>query len=292
MKKLTTFLLTVFLFFIAGFILARTQTQISHFFQNNPAETCFKPTPYPLQNRRFVIAISGRNNGATVDKTLRSVLFQNYETYRVIYIDDASTDGSFLQARDVIYESGHASKVLLVQNEHPEGTISNLLRAAENCLDDEILVVVGGEDLLAHEWVLQKLNQYYANPDLWMTYSKYLELPTFIPGENLSDKDAQNPRNISLPPLHLKTFYAALFKNVQEDDLIYQGAFMPDSADLAYMIPLLEMAKGHIQYLDEVLYLVAKHPKKDEKLHEALEVAMRDKTSYAPLNQLFEIKEQ
>lgn len=67
---------------------------------------------------------------------------------------------------------------------------------------------------------------------------------------------------------------------------------MPDSAELSYMVPLLEMAAGHVQCLDEVLYLVTKHPKKDEELHHTLEIALRDKDSYNRLDHLFEIKDQ
>ena len=282
MKKLALFLFSIFLFFIIGFTVAR----IPFPDHKNTSHAQFSPTPYPLKNHPFAIAIIGRNNGAFVSKTLRSVLTQNYDNFRVIYIDDASTDGSFLEASDAIYGSPESShRVLLVQNEKPLGATLNLLRAAENCTDDEILVVVNGEDSLAHEWVLQTLNRYYANADLWMTCGKYLEFPTFAPGPTLP---SENIRNVSLPPLHLKTFYAALFKKIPETDLTYQGEFMPDSADLAYMIPLLEMAQGHVQYLDDVLYLVTQHPEKNEELHRLLEISMREKPAYAPLTHLFE----
>lgn len=292
MRRTALFLFSLFFFFIAGFAIARIHPQLAVLWQKNTKPPVqFRPTPYPLKNHPFVIAIVGRNNGAFVGKTIRSVLSQNYDSFRVIYIDDASTDGSFYEARDAIYDSEQSSKVLLVQNEKPLGAILNLLRIAESCSDEEIVVVVNGEDLLAHEWVLQRLNQYYANPDLWMTYGKYLEFPTFAPGSCPPNYEGKTVRNTSLPPLHLKTFYAALFKKIQESDLIYHGEFMPNSADFSYMIPLLEMAEGHVQYLDEVLYLVTQHPEKDEQLHHLLETSLREKNPY-PQVQLFEEKKE
>ncbi len=292
MRKTALFLVSLFFFFMIGFATSRIHPRLALLLtQKKHLPAQFNPTPYPLKNHSFTIAIIGRNNGAFVGKTLRSVLSQNYDNFQVVYIDDASTDGSFHEARDVIYDSEQSSKVLLVQNEKPLGNILNLLRIAENCSDEDILVVVNGEDLLAHEWVLQRLNQYYANPDLWMTYGKYLEFPTFSPGSCPSHFNEKTIRNTSLPPLHLKTFYAALFKKIQESDLIYHGEFMPDSADFSYMIPLLEMAQGHVQYLDEILYLVAQHPAKDENLHRLIEISLREKSPYPPI-QLFEEKRE
>jgi glycosyltransferase involved in cell wall biosynthesis len=292
MKKAVSFLLSLFLFFIIGFTIAKTYPPLASFLKKNEKQHAqFTPTAYPLKNHPFAIAIIGRNNGAFARKTIHSVLSQNYDNFRVIYVDDASTDGSFHEAREAIYDSEQSSKVLLVQNEKPLGAIFNLLRVAQSCSDEEILVLVNGEDLLAHEWVLQKLNQYYANPDLWMTYGKYLEFPTFAPGSCLPGYDEKTMRKTPFPSFHLKTFYASLFKKIQESDLIYHGEFMPDSADFSYIIPLLEMAQGHVQYLNEVLYLVTQHPKKDEKLHELLEISMREKTPYQPIHFLEEKRE-
>lgn len=289
MKKIALFFFSLFFFFVIGFTIAQIHPKIGSFlFKQDLPFRSFKPTPYPLKNQPFAIVVIGYNNGANVDKTLRSILSQNYENFRVIYIDDASNDGSFHQARDEIYESGGAHRVFLVQNEKPLGFTANLVRAVEICNEDEIVVVVSGEDLLSHEWVLQKLNQYYANPNLWMTFGKALEHPTFTLKSSLSEIEFEDPRKNSLPPLHLKTFYASLFKKIQENDLMIHGEFLPEFGESAYMIPLLEMAKGHVQYLDEVLYLVTKHPDVDVDLQTQLNTSLHEKSAYRPISQLFE----
>ena len=52
---------------------------------------------------------------------------------------------------------------------------------------------------------------------------------------------------------HLPTFYAALFKRIKESDLIFQGAFLPEGAELAMMLPMLEMSQDHFQFIPEIL---------------------------------------
>ena len=211
-RGIAKILLSVLLFFLGGFAIARFDFQ-----KKETPPLHFKPTPYPIQNQYFVITVVGSNNGASVEKTLRSILSQNYENFRVIYVDDASTDGSFERVQGIIHDSPQEYRVSLLQNETELGVLVNLSKISEMCSEEEIMVVVGGEDLLAHEWVLQRLNQYYADQDLWMTSGNYMEFPTFTKGED--------------PSRGLKTFYASLFKN-------------------------MERAEGHTQYIPEILYLV------------------------------------
>ena len=42
----------------------------------------------------MVIVIASYNNERWVEENLKSVFMQDYSNYRVIYIDDASTDGT------------------------------------------------------------------------------------------------------------------------------------------------------------------------------------------------------
>ena len=296
MKKLAFFLFSLLVFFAGGFALSRFYPQVESLLAKAPAQEekildCgFSPAPYPIQNRPFAIAIIGRNNGAAVEKTLQSAFSQKYEEMRIIYIDDASSDGSFEHARDLIYDSGLLCQVTLVKNEEPLGHAANLFRAVQSCRDDEIVVVLNGEDRLAHEWVLQRLNQYYADPDLWLTYGQYRDYPSFQLGQSRPFSEAQwkekGIRGIPFASFHLKTFYAALFKTIREEDLLYQGQFMPAAADLAYMIPLLEMAKDHFQFLPEILYLSTGAPKEERELQARCEQHIRSQTAYAPLSSL------
>jgi glycosyltransferase involved in cell wall biosynthesis len=233
----------------------------------NRTPLAFSPTAYPLKNRSFVIAIIARNQGATIDKTIQSVLSQNYEPFRVVYIDDGSTDGSDLHAQDVIYSHGESHRTIYLHNAQPLGMVLNLARVAENCFDDEIIVTLEGDDLLAHEWVLQRLNQYYAHPDLWATCANALQFPTFSPVET------------SLYPL--KTFYAALFKRLNNQETLTRKEY-----DFTYIEPMFELAKGHVQHLPEILCLLRTLPSLQER-KDAYTAWKEQTTPLQPIERLF-----
>ncbi len=287
MKKFLIFSLFLGLVFIGSYLAPRW---IEMPWPKLPAEKIsapvarFQPTPFPLINHPFTIVIVGVNNGAFVSKTLASVFRQNYDNYKVIYIDDASSDGSADLAHDLVYQSDHLLQVTFVQNEERLGMLANLFRAVQSCADGEIVVVLHGEDWLAHEWVLQRLNAYYANPDLWLTYGQYCDFPTYHTGICHPYSDAKF-RTQPFLASHLKTFYAGLFKKIREGDFIYAGKFLPACADLAAMIPMLEMAKDHFSFVPEVLYINNQQTacREDRELQAQCERFVRGLDSYSPL---------
>lgn len=296
MRQLKRLIFLLFFFFVAGYyfpsILPKVMEKIEKKTISGEKESSsgFSPAPFPVEDRPFVCLIIGRNNGANIEKTLDSVFSQKYDQFRVIYIDDASNDGSYEMARDLIYETGKTHLVTLVKNEEMLGHVANVYRGAQACQDGEIIVLLNGEDRLAHEWVLSRLNQYYADPDLWLTFGQYMEYPAFKKGicrPILSNEWSE--KGIRKSPFvfsHLKTFYASLFKKIEEQDLIYQGKHISLNAEFAYMIPMLEMAKNHYQFIPEVLYLAVQNRKEDREAIGKIEAAIRDHVAYSPLSAL------
>lgn len=215
----------------------------------------FRPARFPLSNSSFVIFICGSNNGAFVEKMFRSIFSQCYENVRIIYIDDASTDGSFDLAYDCISHSSFASKTIFIHNEQKMGWLANLLRAIQNSTPQEIIICLRDRDLLAHEWVLQSLNQYYSDPDLWMTYGQYVEFPSYCKGNarNYLQSEVRQFRQAPFLANHLPTFRTGLLKKIRENDLRFQGSFFPQEGELAVILPMLEMARDHFQFIPEIL---------------------------------------
>ena len=170
--------------------------------KNSSADQKFSPTFFPFAHRSFVIIVTGHNNGATLEKTLHSIFSQIYDDFRVIYIDDASTDGSFEFAQELINKSGQEPRVHLIRNEQRLGEFASFKEAGQLCSDDAILVMVKEGEYLAHEWVLNRLNQYYVDPDLWKATSQFCEFPSYQLSKNLS----------------LETAVAKLFKEEREEE--------------------------------------------------------------------------
>ena len=65
----------------------------------------------------------------------------------------------------------------------------------------------------------------------------------------------------------LRTYYAWLFKKIKKEDLLYNEKFFQTSGDVAEMLPMLEKARNHIQFVKEILYIYnTENPLNDFKL--------------------------
>lgn len=271
MKKLSLLLFFALTLFFGSFTLTRLGLQKTADQIDIAHRKTFVPANYPVKNLPFTVVIIGYNNGGSVEKTLSSVLSQVYDNFRLIYIDDASDDGSFDLARSFLYDSEKLSEITIVQNTERLGPLANLERAVDTCEGNEIVVLLSDEECLAHEWVFQRLNAYYANPDLWISLSQGIDFPTF----ELNQRDNMD--------LQLKSFYAALFQKIHKSDLN-----LPCTKSLAFMIPMLEMAKDHFQFVDEVLLISSAKQVFSEEREEELfsENYLRSNDPYPSLEKL------
>ena len=255
MRRSALFLFLAFAVFALSFVLAERRSKRpgkQGEAQQLGAFPLFSPAKFTLKNLPFTVVIVGFNNGATVEKTLGSVLAQVYENYRLIYIDDASDDGSSDLARECISQSDPVTRASFVQNEKRLGDLANLYRAVQTCQDDEVIVVLSGEDWLAHEWVLARLNAYYADPNLWISMAQSIDFPTYQLG-SFQHLQSNTPRLDFSGCPQLKSFYAGLFKKIRKSDFVSGGDFLSASSELAYMTPMLEMGKEHLHLIPEVL---------------------------------------
>lgn len=273
MKKITSFFLFLLLIFTIAFQLGLWKEKNEG--TSLAAETfSFSPAAHPIENRPFAVIVVSRNHGADIEKTLSSIFFQNYENYRLIYIDDASDDGSFDLARDCIFDSPAFAKTTIIQNETPEGPLASLFQAIQNCEKNEIVLYLQPGDFLAHEWVLQRLNSYYADPNLWLAWAKSLCFPNYEEGKGYDQT--------------LHSFYAALFHKIQKSDLMQGGEFLKEGLELAIMSPMLEMAKEHSFEIPEVLTLhnLLSFRKQDLELQAQAEKYIRSISPYDPIETL------
>lgn len=230
-----------------------------------------------VENKQFVIIIPSYNNEKWVEKNLRSVLEQDYSDFRVIYIDDASLDQTYATVSEWLSRLPRANCVELRRNQKNLGAAENYYRAILSCAPHEIVLMLDGDDWLAHEGVLQKLNGIYANPDVWMTFGNYLEYPSYsytigkysrnVPAEVVKKNSIRQYVKTVFPLSHLKTFYAGLFHKIKQEDLMLDGKFLDASSDQAIIIPVFEMAGVHHQYVRDILYIYNRStPFNDDKL--------------------------
>lgn len=225
-------------------------------------------------HKPFVVVIPSYNNFKWCKKNLGSVLRQDYDNFRIIYIDDASNDGMEARIKEYLSHKDQVfSRVQYIRNEKNRGAMANLYDAIHSCRDDEIVVVLDGDDWLAHDSVLSRLNELYANPDVWLTYGNYIEYPTYKKSDNcaklIPPKIVKESafREYKWSASHLRTFYAGLFKRIALHDFLFNGKFYDSSCDLASMFPMLEMAGEHAKFVKDILCIYNRdNPLNDDKV--------------------------
>ncbi len=216
--------------------------------------------------KQFVCIVASYNNKRWYKKNLDSLFYQTYPYYRIIYIDDCSTDSTGNLVEHYIHVRKQHEHVTLIKNTYRRGALANIYDAIHSCLDHEIIVIVDGDDWLAHNKVLQYLNTIYQNQNVWLTYGQFMYF-SLEPTHHLHNKiglAAPYPINIIQQKLfrqypyiltHIRTYYAWLFKQIKLSDLLYNGYFYTAATDPAVMYPMIEMAGDRFAYISDILYI-------------------------------------
>jgi glycosyltransferase involved in cell wall biosynthesis len=254
-----------------------------------------------LAERPFVILITSYNNEFWCEKNVRSALFQEYRNFRLIYIDDCSLDNTAAKVQTLLKRSDNAKRVTFIQNEKQQGSLANIVVGCHLCDPREIVVSLDGDDWLKDDQVLKTLNQIYANRDVWLTYGNYEYSKNFFKDESPSSFTSEIPheviasnsyRDYPWVTSHLKTFYAGLFQKIKKADLQLDGNFFSMTGDLAFMIPMVEMAAFHTRHIPQILYVYnTQNPISDFRKGLALvynlEAIIRAREPYLPLEKLY-----
>ncbi len=210
--------------------------------------------------KKFVVVIPSYKNSQWHARNLSSVCAQNYEQFRVIYIDDFSPDDTANLVETWLQQNKMSHKVTLIKNETRKGALENLYNAIHSCADDEIIVTLDGDDWFAHSQVISKLNTYYSDPNVWITWGSYMDHPQNSRGCSKpippQVHQSNNYRRSPWCTSHLRTFYKWLFANIKKEDLLApDGTFWNSAWDLAFMIPMIEMAGFRSKYIHDILYI-------------------------------------
>jgi glycosyltransferase involved in cell wall biosynthesis len=241
----------------------------------------------------IVVIIPSYNNARWCEKNLDSIFSQNYTNFRVIYIDDHSADATYDKVISYVDARNEWYRCTVIRNEHRCGALENLYYAIHSCSDWELVVLVDGDDWLSGHDVFQRLNTFYQQEDIWLTYGQFVEYPKekigfcdAIPQEVIVHNSF---RQHGCPVSHLRTFYAWLFKKIKKEDLLYEGVFYPMTWDKAIMLPMLEMSGGRFKFIQDVLYVYNfANPINDCRVNGHLQAHLArvifEKEPYRPLN--------
>lgn len=224
--------------------------------QNTNASLVPKPSEED-SNTKYVFIVPVYNSESWISHALKSIKDQKKQRWRCYVGDDISTDKTFNNAKELI---GDDPRFVLVKNEEKKYALKNIsdlvdLAAPE---DDEVIVILDGDDWLSNKYVLDVLDKHYDNGSL-VTYGSFIEFPTGRIGQESSkyadEVVVENSfRDDTWRASHLKTLKFKVWKNIDKRDFLNStGEYFKSSYDQAIMLPALEMAGEKSSYVKEVL---------------------------------------
>jgi glycosyltransferase involved in cell wall biosynthesis len=209
-------------------------------------------------SRRYCVITCVRNTADKLNACLRSLSTQQYANFTVVVMDDASTDGSGDVGRDWC---GRMDWSYVLRGQRM-GAVRNQVEAIRAVCDDpdDVIVFVDGDDRLERTDTFDILNRYYDDGAL-LTYGSYRPDPPdagCAPARPYPSKVIRRNAYRASPTRHsynhLRTFTYGLFSQLDDADFRDdRGEWFTSTPDAVMMFPCLELARGRIAFVPEVL---------------------------------------
>lgn len=232
-------------------------------FNNEEDRRCY--TSYGSEQK--IVVISPFYNAENyVRDCILSVAQQDYDNYEHILIDDVSTDNSYKVAHETINSLPNdiKTKFKLIQNKQNVGAIANQISAIENCNDDDIIVLLDGDDWLVNNNTLFHFYNDLYHQDAEFTYGSCWSIADNIPliaqtyPKAIRDNKQYRSHlfNWNIPYTHLRTFRKRLSNTINIEKLQDENlAFLKAGADGGLFYELIEQANpDKIVAVKEIVY--------------------------------------
>ena len=242
---------------------------------------------------KFHIITAMYNVDEWIEENIQLLKDQTYTNFQVVLVDDISTDKTVALVQAVIQDD---DRFRLIINQEKKFKTRNVVEAigAANPDDEDVIVLVDGDDRLAHQDVLRILAGVYQQQDCWMTYGSYensqgVRYKKCMPYRQDIIKNNRYRKSAWLAS-HLKTFKYKLWKkldmdiflisdqeinqalrrclmkmqfrrwnqwkDIKAEDLRDQsGKYIRRIDDKAFSYPMLEMSGDRACFIDEILYI-------------------------------------
>lgn len=210
---------------------------------------------------RFKIIVPTYNSAPWIEGCLRSIAEQTHREFECLVIDDASTDSTL----EVLAGLRLDERFTILRNPVNLGPLANTWFGFERlgCRRDleAVLTIVDGDDRLAHSRAFEIVRgAYETDPNLLLTYGNYANdrSPDIGMCGRFNDATIQqrNFRKVDCCVSCLRTFKARLWNGLKREDLIDPKTrrFFSAGGDVAYLLPLLDMAGSRFKFIDEIIY--------------------------------------
>ena len=221
----------------------------------------------PGTEQPIVVVSTFYNCENYITRCIDSIAAQDYDNYRCILVDDASTDNT-LEALYVAlshYPADIRNKFEVIENQNNVGAVKNQIDAFRSIQDpDAIVMILDGDDSLVNDnTVLSYYNNVYDGTtefsygSCWSMVDNIPLISQPYPEHIKNSKEYRNHHfNWILPYTHLRTFKKYLIDEL--DDSLFQdetGAWYKAGGDGSIFYALIESADpARVKCLQDIVY--------------------------------------
>ncbi|PCI75293.1 hypothetical protein COB21_05820 [Candidatus Aerophobetes bacterium] len=220
-------------------------------------DTQFQKQLEQASNVRFIVLVTLMHDEAVIEKNLLANIDQVYPADKTIYFTQNSRDRTGDELRALVDKHGASERIEVIENSSFQHYLRSYDYVVQNAKDDDVIVHMRGCDFFANREVLSKINYYYLNSDVWLTYGQFLGIDNYDKGnyQPRPKKRVQKKRVHQTPWLHsnCKTFFAKTYKNMRRDQFDMDDFFLSIHCEEQLLKPLARYAAGHLRFIPDVL---------------------------------------
>lgn len=208
---------------------------------------------FNYSEHKMNVLIPFYNCSTYIKDCYESLISQEYKNFKLYFINDYSSDNG----HSLIPLSNNA---VLKNNDSRKYALGSLYSffSTEYFSDEEVLLIVDGDDFLLNNHVLSAINKIYQDTGCLLTYGQYCYSNGRIGHcRPYSEGEFNNLRKLDWRASHLKTFKYKVFKEFLNRDpnagswQDAHGAFYKMSYDIAMMTPLMEISGYNRVFFNE-----------------------------------------
>ena len=209
-----------------------------------------------MKANRFSIVMPVRNAENEVARSLYSVWSQTHANWRIIIIDDASTDNTLAEIER--FQSKFrlpAEKLKIISNSTQQYALPNILAGIHESDESDIICHVDGDDWICDMDALTLINmRYEANPDIQALWTSHRWSFSHYNISGALPRDA-DPYTHPWVSSHMKTFKASTFRDISDSNFLDKdGKYFQRIADQALYLPVLYKSAGNWHHEPMVAY--------------------------------------
>jgi FkbM family methyltransferase len=238
---------------------SRVQEVFNRRFTNKEEKYIPRNTEQPI-----VVITPVYNAEQYIAQCIESVITQDYNNWKMIVIDDASSDLTYQTALSSIPKQ-FEDKIVLIRNTENKGAVYNQITAmSEHCKETDIVMLLDGDDCLVNDnQIFHFYNNLYDGTTEFSygsCWSLVDQIPLVAQPYPKKVKESKSYRqhlfNWNMPYTHLRTFLAKLINDV--DDSAFKdetGNWYKAGGDGSVFYTLLENADPEkVKAVQDIVY--------------------------------------